>query len=330
MRIGSDDAKALALFAITIVFVLMTSRVGPGVGSPSQVKAILVLASFVMVVAFGQHFVVLLGGLDLAVGSVMTLGGILAFAWIGDSGTALWWGIPAILLTTGIVGAISGIGVTLARIPPFIMTLAMGTIAASAFLGITQGVPRGSASPLLSSLFTASWIGLPPVVVLTIALTAAGSIVQRMTALGRRIYAIGINRNAAFLAGLPVRRVTILCYALSGATAGLAGILMMGYSSGATLTMGQSYLLPSIAAVVVGGTSIAGGRGSLVGVAAGALLLTTFTTVITGLAVGEGWRIVTYGSVILIALLLLRADLFRWFNPSSRIQTSTGRFDAGT
>ncbi|HTD33537.1 MAG TPA: ABC transporter permease [Candidatus Elarobacter sp.] len=329
MKIGRDDAQALTLFAITIAFMLVMSRVGPGFGSASQIEAILVLASFVMVVAFGQHFVVLIGGLDLAVGSVMTLGGILAFAWIGDSATALWWGVPAIVAITGLVGAISGIGVAFARIPPFVMTLAMGTIAASAFLGITQGVPRGSASPFISSLFTGSWIGLPPVVVLTIALTALGSIVQRMTALGRRVYAIGINPNAAFLAGLPVRRVTILCYAVSGATAGLAGILMMGYSSGATLTMGQSYLLPSIAAVVVGGTSIAGGRGSLAGVAAGALLLTTFTTLVTGLAVGEGWRIVAYGSVILIALLLLRSDVSRWFKPPSGIQTSTARLDAG-
>ncbi|HEX3465524.1 MAG TPA: ABC transporter permease [Candidatus Elarobacter sp.] len=306
----NDDLRAAALFALAFALLLVSSRFAQGARLWDQALAILALSSFVVIVAFGQHFVVLLGGLDLAVASVMTLGGILIFGWAQASPSALLWAVPAVLLITALIGALSGAGVSLVRIPPFIMTLAMGIIIASAVLGITQGVPHGAASPVLSALFTASWLGVPRVIVLTIALTALGTLVERRTVLGRRIYAIGANREAAHLAGLPVNTVTVLCYAISGAASGLAGILMVGYASGATLELGQSYLLPSIAAVIVGGTSIAGGRGTLLGVAGGAVLLTTLSATISALAIAEGWRIVIYGFVILAALLLLRGELY--------------------
>jgi ribose transport system permease protein len=138
------------------------------------------------------------------------------------------------------------------------------------------------------------------------------SLLQRRTAFGRRLYAIGTNPGAAHIAGLPVKLVTILCYAISGGAAGLAGILMVGYSDGATLTMGQNYLSPSIAAVVIGGTSILGGRGHYLGVAGGAILLTTFSTIISALGIAEAWRIIIYGTVIIFALLLLQEHLYVW------------------
>jgi ribose transport system permease protein len=256
-RIGSDAWTVIGLFAVTIVMILASRLISPSFGSWDQARAILVLTSFVMVIAFGQQSVILLGGLDLSVGSMMTLGGILTFSWIGGSGSALIWGIPAVLLVTGLVGAVNGLGVTFFRVPPFIMTLAIGT------------------SP-----------------------------------------------EAAAIAGMPVRRIVILTYAISGAAAGLAGILMVGYSGGATLTMGDSYLLPSIAAVVIGGTSIVGGRGLYAGAIAGAFLLTTLSTVISSIGIAQGWRTIIYGLVILVALVLLREELSLWF---LRLRSRGGR-----
>ncbi|MBV9440240.1 MAG: ABC transporter permease, partial [Candidatus Eremiobacteraeota bacterium] len=263
-----------------------------------------------VVVACGQHLVVLLGGLDLSTASVMTLGGILTFAWIGGPFSLLWVA-PTVLLITGLIGAANGIGVSVFGIPSFIMTLATGMIVAGAVLGFTQGVPHGLASPALAALFTAKLLGIPLVVFATLALVALGSVMQQRTAFGRRIYAIGTNRDAAYLAGVPVRRETVLCYALSAAAAGLAGILMVGYASGATLTMGQAYLLPPIAAVVLGGTSIAGGRGTLPGTAAAGVLLTAITTLTSALSLHEGWRTILYGCVILAAVVVLRAESYR-------------------
>ncbi|MDQ0391604.1 ABC transporter permease [Labrys monachus] len=307
-RLDRDLRNALVLFAVSIVLIFASRGLGPGFGSLAQIKAILLISSFVMVVAFGQQMVVLIGGLDLSVASMMTLGGILAFNWIGDSSAALVWGVPAILLVTAAIGACSGIGISLLGVPPFIMTLAMGIMLYGATLGFTQGTPTGAASPMLSALFAPTAIGVP-MLYLMVLFTLAGWFVQTRTAFGRRLYALGINPTAAYVAGLPVRRLTIATYAISGASAGLGGILLVGYVSGVTLMMGQSYLLPSVAAVVIGGTSIVGGRGIYPGAVAGAILLTTLSTIVSSLGIPEGWRTIIYGAVIFVALVLLRDDL---------------------
>jgi ribose transport system permease protein len=307
-RLDPDMRNAVALFAVSVVLILASRGLGPGFGSWAQIKAILLISSFVMVVAFGQQLVILIGGLDLSVASMITLGGVLAFNWIGGSGLALLWGVPAILAITAAIGACSGIGVSVLRIPPFIMTLAMGIILYGATLGFTRGTPTGSSSPYLAALFSATGAGVP-ILYLMVVGTLAGWFVQVRTSFGRKLYALGTNPSAAYVAALPVRRLTIATYAISGASAGLAGILMVGYVSGVTLMMGQSYLLPSVAAVVIGGTSIIGGRGIYPGAVAGAILLTTLSTIVSSLGIAEGWRTIIYGVVIFVALVLLKDDL---------------------
>jgi ribose transport system permease protein len=307
-EIDPDVRNAVVLLAVSAI-VLFGSRVlGPAFGSLEQVKAILIIASFVMVVAFGQQMVILIGGLDLSVASMMTLGGILAFNWIGGSAFGLIWGIPAILAVTGAIGALSGVGVSVLRIPPFIMTLAMGIILYGVILGFTEGMPKGAPSPALAWLFQPGPYGTPVLYIIPV-VALAGWLFQVKTAVGRKLYALGTNPVAAHVAALPVRGLTIATYAISGASAGLAGIMMLGYVGGVTLMMGQSYLLPSIAAVVIGGTSILGGRGIYLGAVAGAILLTTLSTIVSSLGIAVGWRNIIYGVVILIALTLLRDDL---------------------
>jgi len=310
--LSSETWTAIALMVMTAVLILASRWISPNFGGWDQAKAILVLSSFVIVVAFGQQMVILTGGLDLSIASVMTIGGVLAYAWIGSSSVALIWGVSLILLATGAIGALNGFGVVVLSVPPFIMTLAMGIIVYGVTLGITGGTPAGQPSPALSALFTSSVLGVPLVIYLIAVLAALGSVLQTGTGFGRRLYAVGTNPAAAYIAGLPVRWITLLTYAISGASAGFAGILMVGYAGGATLTMGESYQLPSVAAVVVGGTSILGGSGRYIGAVGGALLLTTFSTVISSLGIAQGWRTVIYGLVILLALLLLRENLHLW------------------
>ena len=320
-RLGTDDLTVLAVFVLTAVLIVASRLISPSLGSWGQVRAILVLSTFVMVVGFGQQTVILMGGLDLAVPAVMTLGAVLMFSYVGDASTALLWGVPLVLLITGALGAVSGLAITILKIPPFIMTLAMGISLASALLGVTGGAPRGTASPLLVGLFNRDWLGVPPIVYLMVAFTVLASLFQRYTTFGRRLYAIGTSPDAAYIAGLPVKPVTILAYAISGAATGLAGILMVGFSEGATLNSGDDVLIPSIAAVVVGGTSILGGRGTYLGAVGGALLLTTFSTMISALGVAAGWRELIYGSVILMALLALQTDFRLWL---ARIPSTFG------
>jgi ribose transport system permease protein len=311
-RLDRDVRTAIALFAISLVLIAASRVLGPNFGSLTQMKAILVISSFLMVVAFGQQMVILLGGLDLSVASMMTLGGVLAFKWAGGAGSNVIWGVPLILLVTAAAGALSGVGVSLLKIPPFIMTLAMGVILYGVTLGFTQGTPIGQPSAVLSSLFASTPLGTP-ILYLMVLGTAAGCFLQTRTSFGRNVYALGTNPTAAYVAALPVHRLTIATYAISGASAGLAGILMLGYVRGVTLSLGQSYLLPSVAAVVVGGTSIIGGRGIYLGAAAGAILLTTLSTIVSSLGIAEGWRTIIYGVVIFAALMLLREDLAHLF-----------------
>jgi ribose transport system permease protein len=314
-RLDRDVRTAIALFAISFVLIAGSRVLGPNFGSLAQMKAILVISGFLMVVAFGQQMVILLGGLDLSVASMMTLGGVLAFKWVGGSDSAVVWGVPAILLITAALGACSGIGVSLVKIPPFIMTLAMGVILYGVTLGFTQGTPTGQPSAPLSALFASTSLGTPILYLMALG-TAAGCFLQMRTSFGRKVYALGTNPTAAYVAGLPVHRLTIATYAISGASAGLAGILMLGYVRGVTLSLGQGYLLPSVAAVVIGGTSIVGGRGIYLGAAAGAILLTTLSTIVSSLGIAEGWRTIIYGVVIFVALVLLRDDLALLFKRS--------------
>ena len=320
-RLSSDDLTALVLFVITALLILSSGWISPGLGSWSQTRAILVLSTFVMVVGFGQQTVILTGGLDLSIPAMLTLGAVLMFSYVGGEPASLVWGLPLVLLVTGAVGAVSGMFIALLRVPPFIMTLAMGIILGSALLGITGGAPQGVASRPLVGLFTADWLGAPPIVYAMAVLTVLVLLLQRRTAFGRMVYAIGSSPDAARIAGLPVKRITVLSYAISAAAAGLAGVLMVGFSQGATLNSGDDILVPSVAAVVVGGTSIMGGRGTYLGVVAGALLLTTLSTMISALGLGAGWRLVIYGTVILLALLALQGDLRQW---PRRIRTALG------
>jgi ribose transport system permease protein len=310
--IGGEASVTLAIFILTAVIILGSRVVSPAFGGWDQAKAILTLSVFVIVVGFGQGLVILLGGLDLSVASVMTVGGVLTFRWIGADVTALAWGVPLILLIGALIGTANGIGITLLRVPPFIMTLAAGIIVYSGCLGFTQGTPRGQASPALSALFTHAVGGVPLILCVVLVLIVLAALLQSATPFGRRLYAVGTSPAAAFIAGLPVRALTVSAYAISGACACLAGILMVGYASGAALTMGQDYLLPSVAAVVIGGSSILGGRGNFLGTVGGAILLTTLSTIIAALGVAQGWRTVIYGVVILVALLLLREQLYAW------------------
>lgn len=309
---------AVLLLLLAVVIVLASRFLGPGFGTLRQVQAILVIASFTMVASFGQQMVILIGGLDLSVGSFVTLGGILAFAWIGPNGWSLVWGIPAVLIVTGAIGALSGVGVAFLRIPPFIMTLAMGIIVYGVVLGVTGGLPRGHTSPALGWLFHPNRLGPPPIIYLMILFTIFGTLLQTRTAFGRKVYALGSSPRAAYVAAIPVRGLTVACYAIGAAAAGATGIMVVGYVGGATLMMGQSYLLPSIAAVVVGGTTITGGRGIFLGAVGGAVLLTALSTIISSLGIAEGWRNIIYGVVILIALILLRDGIGLWLRPGRR------------
>ncbi|MDQ0393276.1 ABC transporter permease [Labrys monachus] len=309
-RLRPETITILCVFGLSILLILLSRFVSPALGSWEQVNTVLLLASFLMVVAFGQGLVILIGGLDLSIPALITIGGVLSTYWIGATGEGSWYLVPAILLICAGIGAVSGLGVTALGIPPFIMTMATGIIVASAALGFTSGTPRGASPPVFVDLMKADWIGIPLILVFIVAFCLLASALQGRTSFGRRLTAIGSNPVAARVAGIAVWRSMVMAYMISAAAAGFAGMMLVGYANGATLRMGSDYLLPSIAAVVIGGSSILGGSGTFVATIGGAVLLTTLSTVISALGVPQGWRTVIEGSIILLALLLLRENVF--------------------
>lgn len=310
LRLGADTISIVMVFALSVILILGSRLISPALGSWNQVLTILTLASFLIVVAYGQGIVILAGGLDLSVPALITLGGVLTASWVGMGSSDGWYLMPFILLLCGLVGLANGIGVVWLKIPPFIMTMATSIIVASAVLGYTRGTPRGSSPEILTELMRTSVFGLRAVIWFMVLFVVVAWLVQARSAFGRHLHAAGANPEAARIAGVPVQRTILLTYVISALCGGFAGMMLVGYANGATLRMGDSYLLPSIAAVVIGGSSILGGRGSFIGTVGGAILLTTLGMVISAMGIGHGWRTVIEGGIIVVALILLREELF--------------------
>ncbi len=204
------------------------------------------------------------------------------------------------------IGVVNGIGVAFLRVPSMIFTLAMNAIAQGLMIVHTSGfAPQDHATPAMHAIAVERWVlGIPNAVWVWAAIGAATVVVLRRTSFGRRVYAIGNSERAVFLSRGNVRRVVVACFAIAGACSAFAGVLLAGYSTKAYQAMGDPYLLPAIAAVVLGGTSILGGRGSYLGTVAGVVLVTLLQSILSIVQMSEAGRQVIYGTVIIVMLLV--------------------------
>jgi ribose transport system permease protein len=306
----ADLATALVVLAASVLLGASMKAVNPRFGSIDQIGAILVTSVFLVVAAFGQGLAILLGGIDLSIGVVMSASGVMIAALTNGSDGAMVWAVPLTLATCTAVGVANGVGVAVLRIPPFIVTLAVGTIVNGVVLGLTAGSSQHPVAPALQDVMSGRLHGLPIPILLTLCFLGLATVLQSCTADGRRLYALGSSPSAARVAGLPIVGLTIATYAVSALCAALSGLLLAGYSSSATLDMGDPFLMPTIAAVVIGGARVAGGRGIYLGTFAGAIFLSTLATVITALSLSQGWRNVIQGGII-VAALVLQSDRVR-------------------
>jgi ribose transport system permease protein len=269
-------------------------------------NSVLTLASFLAVLGLGQGAVVLTGGLDLSVPYTISFTGVmLAAICNGHNGPALW-AIPLALFTGVLVGLINGIGVVFIGIPSIVMTLAVGGVMQGAGLLYTGGMPTGSAPPFLRWIFNSRLWGFAPAVWFLLGFAIAATLLLHRTTFGRRVLAIGNSERVARLSGTNVDPIVVGVYLLSGFCSALTGVLMTGFSGISFLSMGVPYLLPSIAAVLVGGSLATGGRGHFLGILGGALLLTAVGTLVSGAQLPVAARDIAYGIVVLGAVLGLR------------------------
>lgn len=291
-------------FILVIAVWIVASMTLPGFGAFGHLRYLLELAAVIGIVAAGQTLVILMGGIDLSVGAIITVTAILLPLISPDGDPTGLVGIAITLSIASGIGLLNGVGVAYLRVPPIIMTLAMATF----LQGMLVIIAGGSAVSVTNA--AVMWLGqarpfeIPAGVFLWIGVSVVTLLIIHRFAIGARFLALGANPLAARLSGVSVTRNTILLFTLSGFFAGLAGILILGMNRQGYVGIGDPYLLTSIAAVVLGGTSILGGRGTYAGTIPGAILLVTTTALITVVNASPGLRSIMFGSLILAVLLI--------------------------
>lgn len=276
----------------------------PNFVNPDQALNIIRLAAFLGIIAAGQTLVIISGGegIDLSVGAVLTLGAILTFMVSGGSSAMLPIAVLTALGAGMVIGVLNGLGIVFLGIPPLVMTLGMTGVVQGAILAITQGDIPGATPPILATLISGRLFGVPGVIYAWVVLAALMWFMMARTPYGRYLFAVGVNRRTARLSGVNVALVVALTYGLSGMLAALGGSVLLGFTQRVFLDLGSSYLFPSIAAVVVGGTVLAGGRGSYWGTMAGALVLTVIESLLRALQLGEAYQLMVFGTILVLLL----------------------------
>lgn len=295
------------LIALTLALVLFFAGelIRPGFVSTGQAINIVRLASFLGIVAAGQTLVILAGGggIDLSVGAIVTLAAILIYRFSGGDNALVLPTLALALFAGTVIGTVNGLGIALIGIPPLIMTLAMAGVVQGLILAVTRGQLTGETPPIMARIISEPLVGgIPGVIFFWIILAVLMWILLERTAFGKRLFAIGVNRTAARLSGVRVPRTIIATYALSGLLAALGGFMVLGFAQNVLLNLGNRYLFPSIAAVVVGGTVLAGGKGSYFGTMSGALVLTLITSLLTAAQLPQSIRQMVLGATLLVLI----------------------------
>lgn len=307
-----NGLQQLLAFASLIVMVLFFTFSSEYFLTFGNIESILVATVVVGVLALGSTFVIVTGGIDLSVGTVMSLSAVMTGVYI------VWWDFPVLLgviggiVTGAMCGLISGTIVSRFNIPPFIATLGMMMIARGLALVITETKNiylteyKSFGKIMMGNLIPG--VEIPNGVIILFLAAIIASIILTRTILGRYNLAIGSNEEAARLSGVNVKAWKIAIYTLTGAFSGLAGVLISSRISSAQPATGMGYELDAIAAVVIGGTSLSGGRGTILGTLIGALLMSVLTNGLRILGVKPEWQYVVQGVVILLAVF---ADILR-------------------
>ncbi|WP_430694816.1 ABC transporter permease [Mesorhizobium montanum] len=300
------DPAVVTAFACVVLLLFLGSLYSRSFLSPEYLLQQLKVASFLGVIATGMMLVILLGQIDLSVPWAVAAGAMMACAAAayGPAGVAL--AIPFGVLCGVGIGIVNGIGVAYLRIPSMIITLATNAVAQGLMVVYTGGFsPQDSATVAMRYLATGFTIpGVPNAVIIWALIGAAMVFALTRTSFGRAVYGIGNRERAAYLSGIDTRRIVMIAFAVSGGLSAFGGVLLAGYASKAAQSMGDAYLLPSIAAVVLGGTSILGGRGSYLGTVAGVILITLLQSILSVMQMPEAGRQIIYG-VVIVAMLLL-------------------------
>jgi ribose transport system permease protein len=298
-RLLFRDRPIIPLVFLLGLLIVISGLVRPNLINANQGAVILRAAVPLAILAFCQTLTMLTGGIDLSVGAVASASGFLVATLVGDQGLVL--AIVIALIAAALVGLVTGIGVGVFRVHPLIMTLAMALVV----LGLAnvwqiETVQTGAGIPgelrTLGNSFVATYVPYNLAVFVPLALILLLGL--RRTGYGRLLYAIGDNPIAARLSGARAWQVLVVLYVISAVLAAIAGFLIAGLNNTASVTLADSFLLPSVAAAVIGGTSILGGRGGIGGTIVGALILTVITALLNSLGYQAAVTQILFGLII--------------------------------
>ncbi|MGC4000192.1 MAG: ABC transporter permease [Anaeromyxobacter sp.] len=305
-RIRRWEASGITLALLLLLGALAWAA--PGFLSPYNLSVVARQASFVGLVALGQTLVLLAGGIDLSVGTNAAFSAIIGSLLLTRAGVHPYLVVPLTALFGMGLGLVNGAFVARLKLNPFIVTLASGEIFAGLTLVITKGYPIRPLGETFRVFGQGELLSIPVPVLIFLAADVVLWWVLSRSRFGRNIYAMGGNRDAAALVGIRVARVELAVFGLAGLFAALAGILYASRMDAAQPSVGQGWLMGAITAAIIGGTSLRGGEGSIVGTTLGALLMAVLANGIVLLDVSGYWERVIIGGVVLVAVLV---DLFR-------------------
>ncbi|MEO5316258.1 ABC transporter permease [Pseudarthrobacter sp. CC12] len=291
-------AMVLVMLLVIAFFLYRSARFG----TLDNVTTILVAAAPFALIALGQTLVILTGGIDLSVGSVIALSAMSGALFAKSFPDQVWLSVLVAVLVGLVAGSINGAVISLINVPPFIATLGMLTLASGLAFVVGNGAPINGLPQAFGQVANTQILGLTvPVVLMILGIVGIG-LMMRRTTYGLRIYAVGGNRLASEIAGVKTGRVLFSVYAISGALAGLSGIMLASRVISGSPTLGRGYELDAIAAVVIGGASLMGGRGTVWGTVLGLLLIQTLNNGLDILTVPAYWQNVIKGVLIVAAV----------------------------
>ncbi len=295
--------KESSIFLALVAIVILISAASPNFLRPGNLSMVARQTAFTAIAALGVFFVILTSGIDLSIGSIVGLSGVIC-------GFAMAWGIPwplaaaAGLLTGALVGAINGVIVSYVGVTSFIVTLGMLWMARGAVLVMTGGEPVKRIPSSFIETAGGNILGIPAPVLVLAAVAALAHVLVTRTVFGRRVMAIGGNEEATELSGINVRRVKLLTYVLSGLYAAITGILYVARFQTAQPEADKNIVLDAIAATVIGGTSLFGGEGSVLGVLIGAMIMGAIRSGLVQMKVSPFWQDLIIGAIIVLAAII--------------------------
>ncbi len=310
---GRGERVAAAINAVGPVWVAVvalyavSALISPAMFQGSQVLNILQVAAFVGVIACGQTLVLLVGGIDLSQAGTVTLVNIVATSIMMGQDANIAAAVLTCLALAVLIGAVNAFVIIVLKVTPLIATLSMNSILFGAALVYTGGAPRGSSADAFNWIGQGSLAGIPTSTIAWAVVALALAWLTRSTVYGRWLYAVGANPDAARLMGVPVRPVTASAYIASALTATLGSLLLTAYVGSASLGIGNQFLFTSIAAVVVGGTALSGGIGSVIGTVGGAIFITELSSFTNIIRVNTGTQMVLQGAIIAASVVLYRS-----------------------